>query len=80
MTKMFNEMIYRVTGDHQENNENNGRLFSLAPTLPWLIPIPRLLCRELGRSLAPLAWLSMVSAQAQTLHPAALSSGALGAF
>lgn len=34
-------MIYRVTGDHQENNENNGRLFSLASALPWLIPIPR---------------------------------------
>lgn len=34
-------MIYRVTGDHQENNENNGRLFSLASPLPWLIPAPR---------------------------------------
>lgn len=34
-------MIYRVTGDHQENNENNGRLFSLASPLPWLIPVPR---------------------------------------
>lgn len=65
-------MIYRVTGDHQENNENNGRLFLLASTLSWLIPIPRLSCREeLGRSLTPLPWLSMVSGQPQTLHPGA---------